>query len=301
MTSIPPKRQKTASLPYRTNSRASPPERIAVVFDFDKTLSKQHMYRRLHGPKPDMEQKDLDDHDQIVEVFGGCTRLAKLSNTLCRMVEEFGVRLYIASHGYTSEIKKALITSGLISVFRCSQPNGTEDDKWLYAAKDDSTTINTENFIRGLLNNSDVTRVIYLNDIIDDYFCFKDKTNDQNSRVMCLEMHQKQLLDINAIDELLKLVSCVVYIIRLLPTGKLFKASKKEKELPEKFEIGSLLQYEDQDHISFAEYGSDGKIYSFTKFETNSIIRKSIKKLLNSFTWETYSGGTGLQMQRATY
>lgn len=101
----------------------------AVVFDFDRTLTKRHLYHLMHGGHPvhsvwdrlrypHLERAHLLQDKAFLEedVFGGRERVAALRSFLGELREQ-GVTLYISSLNFLEPIRLALAQVGLLDYF----------------------------------------------------------------------------------------------------------------------------------------------------------------------------------------
>jgi len=105
--------------------------RVAVVFDFDETLTERHLFHLMSGKHkikswfdehfwPDLRREHMDSRrDFLVDhVFGGHERLATLDAFLCSLQEAGDhVELMISSNNYLRSIKNALREVDLLHFF----------------------------------------------------------------------------------------------------------------------------------------------------------------------------------------
>ncbi len=101
----------------------------AVVFDFDRTLTRRHLFHLMHGGHPHHSVWDraryphleratlLQDKEFLVEdVFGGAERVAALDSFLGELAQR-GCVLYVSSLNFLEPIKLALRQVGLLRHF----------------------------------------------------------------------------------------------------------------------------------------------------------------------------------------
>ncbi len=101
----------------------------AVVFDFDRTLTKRHLFHLMHDGHPVHSVWDrarwphieranlLQDREFLIEdVFGGAKRVAALADFLDELLLQ-GVTLYVSSLNFIEPVKLALRQVGLLDYF----------------------------------------------------------------------------------------------------------------------------------------------------------------------------------------
>lgn len=101
----------------------------AVVFDFDRTLTKRHLYHLMHGSHPQHSAWDRLRYPHLEratllqdkvflrdDVFGGAERVAALDAFLGELAQQ-GVTLYVSSLNFLKPIKLALQQVGLLHHF----------------------------------------------------------------------------------------------------------------------------------------------------------------------------------------
>jgi len=96
-----------------------------VVYDFDLTISSQHLYNILGGGRLD-ELSKLSD-DELSVIFGGKDRITRLNTHLSRVVSI--AHIAVLSHGYTDVIRKALDRMQLFHHFKDAQIIGSDSQE----------------------------------------------------------------------------------------------------------------------------------------------------------------------------
>lgn len=103
---------------------------VAVVFDFDETLTSGHLYHLQHGKHrikswfdeklfPDLRREHMAEHREFLvhTVFGGEERLATLAAFLQSLWDLGDVGVMISSNNYLSTIISALTVVDLLRYF----------------------------------------------------------------------------------------------------------------------------------------------------------------------------------------
>jgi len=109
--------------------QSSSPNVKALVYDFDCTISSEHVYHNLNklslglatgtGTLAEMQCKRLNSisYEQVLVWFGGKARLQRL-NKHFELLKDKGRTLLIISHGFESVVKAALRRVGLDTYFK---------------------------------------------------------------------------------------------------------------------------------------------------------------------------------------
>jgi hypothetical protein len=146
-------------------------KRQIVVFDFDETLTKNHLYHALHPRDPEGKKAIPSLYEFTEEwtkdyIFGGQDRIDTLITFLSELVL-LDVDLAISSHGNLFEIKKALHFSG-IPVIAFKYIHGTNGGiRFLDTITNTSNNMyrNKKNFIESRLQSNDrYGHVIFIDD-----------------------------------------------------------------------------------------------------------------------------------------
>eukprot|EP01084_Bolivina_argentea_P305075 526989_1 len=85
-----------------------------IIYDFDQTITNEHLYHKLNGGQED-ELNKLSD-EQLLEIFGGKERVQRLKQHFER-IHTTSCELLILSFNYKSVIQNALQRMGLLPFF----------------------------------------------------------------------------------------------------------------------------------------------------------------------------------------
>jgi hypothetical protein len=96
-----------------------------VVYDFDQTITRLHLYHCLGGGG--VAELDKMSEDRLTEVFGGVERIMRLETHFKRVSKK--AKMAIVSYGFVPVIKKALERVDLGEAWEGCQVIGSDSDE----------------------------------------------------------------------------------------------------------------------------------------------------------------------------
>lgn len=155
-----------------------------IILDFDKTLTKNHLYYYLRKD-PSLclkiiKDSSLDDKQNkiiIDYIWGGENRISLISNFLIYLTK-MNIDIYISSYGYLDEIKYCLKYIGILKYFKA-----------VHSCKDDFTFKNKTKYIHNYILLKYDT-IIYVDDDKEEHKRLKTKFENLNITSKFFDYHQ---------------------------------------------------------------------------------------------------------------
>eukprot|EP01084_Bolivina_argentea_P183576 316756_1 len=144
-----------------------------IIYDFDQTISKLHLYRELHGGKLNALSKISDD--KLISIFGGNERITILDKHFKFLTNKY-IETAVISFGWTQVIKKSLTRLNLAIYFEKSVIIGRDSKEIIIVNKNKGKVVESLMEKRNLNYNE----VLFVDD---------DLANIQPAAKICKTLH----------------------------------------------------------------------------------------------------------------